>query len=295
MNPQLLAAAYAMSTAVVFATFSVLVRKGSQHANALTGVFIGMFTSLPVMIAITWHLWEPAWWSPPAFFYFALAGLVGPAMSRVFLYLSISYLGVARAMPFNSMTPFFSTSLAVAFLGERPGALILAGTLFIVFGSVALTYKKADDTSWQRKHLWLACASTVTAAFSFLFRKFAFAHVSAPLMGATLSTLAGFVFLVTFIPLFPRDQKPNQFGRPKAWLIYGFCGLLNALGFFLHFTAISIGDLSVVAPLTSTAPVFSLVMSIFLLRKMERITPSIIAGTVCMVIGAALIGWRVRQ
>lgn len=295
MNPQLAAAAYAMSTAVVFATFSVFVRKGSEHANALTGVFIGMFTSLPVMIGVTWYFWEPAWWSPPAFFYFALAGLVGPAMSRVFLYLSISYLGVARAMPFNSLTPFFSTSLAVAFLGERPGALILAGTLCIVFGSVALTYKKSDDASWQRKHLWLAGASTITAALSFLFRKFAFAHASAPLMGATLSTLAGFVFLITFIPLFPEDQKPNQFGRPRAWRIYGFCGLLNALGFFLHFTAISIGDLSIVAPLTSTAPIFSLAMSFFMLRRMERITPAIIVGTACMVVGAALIGWRVRQ
>jgi len=156
MNPQLVAASYAMSTAVVFATFSVCIRKGGEHANALTGVFIGLFTSLPVMLAVTWYYWEPEWWNPPAFFFFSLAGLTGPAMSRVFLYLSISYLGVARAMPFVSLTPLFSTSLAIAFLGERPGALILAGTLCIVLGSVALSYKKPEDTSWKRKHLWLA-------------------------------------------------------------------------------------------------------------------------------------------
>ena len=294
MNPQLLAASYAMSTAVVFATFSVFIRKGSEHANALTGVFIGMFCSLPVMIAITWYYWEPEWWSPPAFFYFTLAGLTGPAMSRVFLYLSISYLGVARAMPFCSLTPLFSTSLAIMFIGESPGVLILAGTIFIVLGSITLSYKKPGDTSWQRKYLWLAFGSAVTAALSFLFRKLAFAYVAAPIMGATLSTLTGFIFLVTFIPFFPKDQKPNQFHVPRAWLIYGWCGLLNALGFFLHFTAISMGDLSVVAPLTSTAPIFSLTMSFFLLRRMERITPTIIIGTACMVIGAALIGWRIR-
>ena len=294
MNPQLIAASYAMSTAVVFAIFSVCIRKGGEHANALTGVFIGLFTSLPVMLAVTWYYWEPEWWNLPAFFFFSLAGLTGPAMSRVFLYLSISYLGVARAMPFVSLTPLFSTSLAIAFLGERPGALILSGTLFIVLGSAALSYKKPDDTSWQRKHLWLAFFSAVAAAFSFLFRKLAFAHVEAPVMGATLTTLAGFLFLITFIPLFPKDQKPNQFDRPKAWYIFGLCGLLNALGFFLHFTALNIGDLSVVSPLTSTAPVFSLIMSYFLLRSVERITPAILVGTACMVIGAALIGWRIR-
>ncbi len=294
MNPQLIAASYAMSTAVVFATFSVFIRKGGEHANALTGVFIGMCASLPVMLALTWHHWEPEWWSPPAFFFFTLAGLAGPATSRVLLYLSISYLGVARAMPFNSLTPLFSTSLAITFLGERPGGLILAGTLFIVLGGAALTYKRTDDATWRRKHLWLALGSSVAAAISFLFRKLAFAHATAPLMGATLSTLAGFIFLIAFVPLFPKEQKPNQFRRPKAWLIFGFCGLLNALGFILHFTAISIGDLSIVAPLTSTAPIFSLIMSYFMLRRMERITPAIILGTACMVIGATLIGWRVR-
>ena len=294
MNPQITAASYAMSTAVVFATFSIFVRKGGEHANALTGVFIGMLTSLPVMICITWYYWEPEWWSPAAFFFFTLAGLAGPATSRVFLYLSISYLGVARAMPFNSLTPLFSTSLAILFLDERPGGLILAGTIFIICGSVALTCKKPGDTSWQRKHLWLAFASSATAAFSFLFRKLAFSYVSAPIMGATLSTLTGFIFLLAFIPLFPKNQRPGQFNCPRAWLIFGFCGLLNALGFFLHFTAISIGDLSVVAPLTATAPVFSLLMSVFMLRRMERITPAIILGTACMVAGAALIGWRIR-
>ena len=56
----------------------------------------------------------------------------------------------------------------------------------------------------------------------------------------------------------------------------------------------NIGDLSIVSPLTSTAPVFSLIMSYFLLRSVERITPAILVGTACMVVGAALIGWRIR-
>ena len=134
-------------------------------------------------------------------------------MSRVFLYLSISYLGVARAMPFVSLTPLFSTSLAIMFIGERPGALILAGTIFIVLGSITLSYKKPEDTSWQRKHLWLAFGSAVTAAFSFLFRKLAFAYVEAPVMGATLTTLAGFIFLVPFIPFFPKDSETEPVPR----------------------------------------------------------------------------------
>ena len=74
MNPQLVAASYAMSTAVVFATFSVCIRKGGEHANALTGVFIGLFTSLPVMLAVTWYYWQPEWWNLASVFLLLAGG-----------------------------------------------------------------------------------------------------------------------------------------------------------------------------------------------------------------------------
>ena len=96
MNPQLVAASYAMSTAVVFATFSVCIRKGGEHANALTGVFIGLFTSLPVMLAVTWYYWQPEWWNLHAFFFFSLAGLTGRPCRACF-YISVSPTWASRA------------------------------------------------------------------------------------------------------------------------------------------------------------------------------------------------------
>ena len=233
--------------------------------------------------------------SPCVFLLHAGGPSRGRPCRRVFLYLSISYLGVARAMPFCSLTSFV-LHLARHHVHRRKSGRAHPGGHHLHRAG-----QHHPELQEARGHLLAAKIPLARirerrhrSPLVSPFRKLAFAYVAAPIMGATLSTLTGFIFLVTFIPFFPKDQKPNQFHVPRAWLIYGWCGLLNALGFFLHFTAISMGDLSVVAPLTSTAPIFSLTMSFFLLRRMERITPTIIIGTACMVLGAALIGWRIR-
>ena len=47
--------------------------------------------------------------------------------------------------------------------------------------------------------------------------------------------------------------------------------------------------MSVVTPLTSTSPIFVLLLSPLLLRGVERVTGRIVAGTVLIVLGVYLI------
>ncbi len=293
MDAPAAAAAFALGTSAIFGTFSIIARMGREHANAITGVLIGLLLPMPLLLLATSALWEPGWWSPRAIGFFVLAGLAGPACSRVFLFLALHHLGVARAMPLTSVTPLFSTLLAILFLGEEPGPYVWAGTFLIAAGSAALSYKRAGDKSWERRHLWLPFFSVIAAAVSFLFRKIALSEVQAPLLGVTVSSLSGMIFLFAFLPFFPAGQRP-QLGRPKAWTFYGACGLLNALGFLTQFSALSLGDVSVVIPLSSTAPLFSLLLSRLLLREVERVTAWILASTILIVAGAALIGWQLR-
>lgn len=291
MGNDLAGGLFALGTAASFGTFSIIVLMGREHANAISGVVIGLIVPLPLLLLATALAWQPGWWHPRALMFFVLAGLAGPACSRVFLFLALHYLGVARAMPLTSVTPLLSTVLAIALLGETPGPHIWAGTLLIAAGSASLSYKKQSDTSWQRRHLWLIAMNMVAASLSFLFRKFALNEVHAPLLGATVSSAAGLCFLVLFMPFFPAGQR-LRLDRSKAWLFYGATGLLNALGFLTQFNALSLTDVSIVIPLSSTAPFFSLLLSRIALRHTERVTKLIVAGTVLIVAGAALISWK---
>ncbi|MBI4251159.1 MAG: DMT family transporter [Candidatus Tectomicrobia bacterium] len=291
MPAPIAAALFALGTSAFFGAFSILVRLGREHANAITGVFISLVAPLPFFVPAALLAWDPAWRDPRAIGFFVLAGMAGPACSRVFLYLSIHHLGVARAMPLTSVTPLFSTALAILVLGERPGPYIWAGTLLIAAGSAALSWKKTSDKSWDRRCLWLVLASVLASACSFLFRKLALTAVNAPLLGVTVSSLAGLFFLNLFRPLMPAAERPRRPGR-KAWGFYGACGLLNGAGFLTQFYALGLGDVSIVIPLSSTAPLFSLLLSRLLLRGTERVTKLIVAGTLLIVAGAALISWK---
>ena len=62
-----------------------------------------------------------------------------------------------------------------------------------------------------------------------------------------------------------------------------------SIGFMFGFIAFSQGDVVIVAPLASTLPLFSLLLSKILLKKYEIITKNIIIGTAFIVIGASIL------
>jgi uncharacterized membrane protein len=58
---------------------------------------------------------------------------------------------------------------------------------------------------------------------------------------------------------------------------------------FLVIMGLTLGSVSVVAPLASVAPIFVLVLSFFFLRGIELLNARIVAGTLLIVAGVYLI------
>lgn len=292
MTDTTLAVIFAIANAFTVSFLNLIVRRAERYANAATGVLIGLLVGLPFMLAGTLWLWEPGWWEWRAWALFAASGAVGPAVARVFYFLSIHRLGVPRAIPLISTMPLAAAVMGIAFLGERPGAVVLAGTLSVVAGCMAITSKRGGDRSWSRRDVWLPLASVVAFTLSHVWRKVGLALVPSPILGLTVMSAAGAVCLWLFGRFLPPGQRP-ALGAPGAWRIYGVAGLFNAGSVLLHFYALRHGDLTVVIPLASTAPFFSLALSWMFLRDTDRVTGLIVAGTVLVVAGGALITWRV--
>lgn len=292
MNETALAGMFSILTAMSTGTFSVIVRRGGRHANAVTGVLIGLIVTVPPLAALSWILWEPGWWSPRAWMLLAAGGLMGPAIGRVLYFSAIHHLGVARAMPLASTMPLFAAVFGVGLLGERPGPFIWAGTFLIVAGCILITYKKAGDESWSRRHLWIPILAVTMFSTSHVFRKAGVEMVDSPLVAITVMSAAGMVFLFLLSRLLPADQRP-QLDRPAAWRFYTASGTINALSVFFHFTGLNYGDLTIVIPLSAMAPLFSLFLSRLVLKEDERITFVIVAGTLLIVLGGGIISWRI--
>ena len=287
-----LAVIFSLASAVLAATFSLIVRRGQVHGNAATGVIIGLIVNIPWLVAATIWLWEPSWWNPWAFLLLTGSGLTGPALGRMFMFLGIHNLGVSRAMPLMATNPLFTAVLAYSILGERPGPYIWAGTFLVVAGCVAITMKGKTEPGWNRRAIWLPLAAVAGFSISNIFRKAGMEAVPSPILGITLTSLTGLIFLLLSMRFMPAGHRPNlKWG--KVWTFYGVCGLINSFAFLSHFAAIRYGDLTVISPLSATAPFFALTLSLFFLRDLERVTAWIVSGTVFVVAGGALIAWRI--
>lgn len=136
----LLGPTLALIAAVGFATSGILARVGLQGVNTFTGTLLSLLGSLVVLftVALVWD--AKALFSPPlaAVPWFALAGLVNFVAGRMMNYMSIQRIGVARASPLFSLSPFFAIGIAIVFLGEQVTLLRLVGTGAIVGGIILI-------------------------------------------------------------------------------------------------------------------------------------------------------------
>jgi len=292
MTDAALAVAYSLACAITMGLFGFLVRRAENRANAVTGVLIGLVVSLPFMASATLLLWQPGWWNVKALVLFAAAGAINPAVGRVFLFLSIHRLGLARAVPLISALPLATAGLGIAFLGESPGLIVLAGTLLVAAGCMAITSRKGMEGRWDRRWLWMPFVSVAAFSVAHLWQKMGLVLVPSPILGLTVMSLSGAACLLLFGRFLPRTHRP-VLESGSAWAFLGLAGLLNTLSILFHFSALRYGDLTVVAPLSSTAPFFSLLLGWAFLRESERVTLWVVAGTTLVVLGGALITWRV--
>ena len=292
MTDLTLTGVFSILTAISTGTFSIIVRQGRHHGNAYTGVLIGLIISIPVLVFLTYFTWQSHWWNLNALILLSVAGFLGPAVGRVLYFSGIHYLGVSRAMPLTSTMPLLASVFGVLLLGERPGPFIWLGTLLIVTGCISITFKKNDDSSWNRKYIWIPFLAVLSLSLSHVFRKTGVRIVDSPLLAITIMSTSGLFFLLLFSKFLSISQRPSL-KNIQAWKFYTFSGLLNTASVFFHFVGLNYGDLSIVTPLSSMAPLFALLFSRLFFKEEEKITLLIVIGTLLIVLGGAIISWRI--
>ncbi len=134
----------ALTAAVLWGSIPVLVRKGLLHASASVAVLLGLLVSVPLILLVIFFHPHPLTQAVAlqAAAWFAMAGILGSCVGRVFNYLGIARLGAARATPLIATSPLFTTVLALMFLREQITLKVILGVICIVAGIVFLTAQK---------------------------------------------------------------------------------------------------------------------------------------------------------
>ncbi|MFQ6111254.1 MAG: DMT family transporter [Nitrospinota bacterium] len=215
-----------------------------------------------------------------------LAGITAPGFGRTFLVLSLYHLGVARSAPITNSHPFAVAIFAILFLGEKPGVSVMLGMVAIVGGVVLITARGSSE-SWQRRHLVYPIGTAVFVAAAIIMRKTGMNYIPHPLFGAFLASAAA---LPCFLLLMPRLPTGGRTGLTRHSIAcFGSAAVVNCLGAYFFFKALQLGDVTVVAPLMTTTPLFNLILAYIFLRYLEPLSRRVVIGTIMTVLGTAAI------
>src|SRR2546425_654582 len=106
-------------------------------------------------------------------------------------------------------------------------------------------------------------------------------------LGSAVNITTALVAFTGFL-LASRDRDAMAC-RGRSLVYFVAAGVAENGAVFLNVVALSLGTVSVVAPLYGTAPIFVLFLSFFFLRGVETLSARLVLGTLLIVLGVYLI------
>ncbi|MBI2359089.1 MAG: DMT family transporter [Deltaproteobacteria bacterium] len=279
---------FALANAFLFAFHNLLTKKGLRTSNAATAVV----TSLAVNVIVLWGvsiLYVPLESLTRAgILIFVLVGLFQPGLTRFLTYKGIEHLGVAITDPIRASTPLFSALFAILLLGERMTLPIFFATFLIIIGITLLSQNQGSVKEIRPLFVLYPILASLLAGFSQVLRKFGLAAVPHPFLAAAVTASSSFAVSLLTVWLVGRREETLRLNKDSL-VFYVPAGVVVSLGMVSIYYALDLGEVTVVIPISSTGPFFSLILSALFLRDVERVTLKIVLGACLIIAGVLLI------
>ncbi len=220
---------------------------------------------------------------------FVGVGFFQPGLTRLLSYKGIDALGVAITDPIRATTPLFSAIMAIIFLGEEITLPIIAATLMIIAGVTLLSWRSGSmKLAGSAVFLWYPIAASALAGATQVVRKFGMATVPHPFLAAAVTATSSFVVSILTLWYVEKRKETWKMNRQCFWWFLA-AGITISLGMVCIYYALDLGKVSVVIPISSTGPFFSLILAAIFLRDVERVTLRIVASAAMIVAGVLLL------
>ena len=275
----------ALTSALVSASATILLRRGLRHDGPYTAVWINLAVGTVLVwlaVALTGGFGRS---SAHGIAVFALAGLIGTVGGRIFRFKGIDLVGAAIAAAIVNLSPLVSSALAIVVLGEHVTLPILVGTLVIVAGTTLLS-SGGRSGGVRPRQLLVPLVSAVCFGVVAVLRKIGLADMGA-VAGFAVNVSAAFAAFTAF--LLVAGQAGAMACRRESIPYFVAAGVAENLSVLLVIVALTAGSVSVVAPLSSVSPIFVLILSFFFLRGIELLNARIVIGTIAIVAGVYLL------
>ena len=275
----------ALAAAVSSAGATIFIRQGLRGDSPFTGFWINLVVGTVGLWTAVLLTGGVGRLSVAGFALFALAGLVGTVGGRLLRFISIEQVGASIAAALTNLNPLFASGLAILLLGERVTAPIVAGTAVIVAGTILLSVG-GRHFGVRPRQLALPVLSAACFGVVAILRKVGLSQMGA-VVGSAINVTAALVAFTAF--LLASGNRDAMTCRGRSLAHFAAAGVAENTAVFLNVVALSLGTVSVVAPLYGAAPIFVLFLSFFFLRGIEALSGRVVLGTLLIVLGVYLI------
>jgi drug/metabolite transporter (DMT)-like permease len=273
-----------------FAVSMILINRGVMAVDYFRGLLVNLGVNSLFLWLYVWLFGDKIDLWVPANLIFILVGIFVPGVARYFIFKGMDRLGASISSCLTNSTALFATIFAVSFLNERPTATNLLGTLSIVSGIVALSWRGATKT-WRTRDLLFPLAAAFLFAARDTMVRFGLLKLHAPLVGASIAATTSFVtMLLLYFAL--EEKKALSKSASRGLAFFAAAGFMNFLSYAFAYTALSMERVSIISPLVIASSVFVLPLSALFLKDVEQLTARKIAAVILVILGVTLIYWE---
>lgn len=294
-------------SAVFFGLSNVLARKGMAGRPHDNGTFMTVLINTLLLgtivlgLGVTGHL--PAL-PLQVVAVFALAGAFGTWAGRALALAATRALGPSRAAAYKVTSPVFAALAGILVLAEVPTGWQLAGGCVCLVGILVLSRhhprlaaepaaaQAADPPAAQRDGfglgVLLAMGSAACFGTGFVVRRLGLHMYPDPVLGAWVGAATS-LCLIMAGNLVRRDWPKlmdDNVRHVPVWFVLS--GVASSLGLFFQFTALRVMQASIVGVLLGTEAIWTMVLSLLVLRREERLSARTVMAILLTAAGVAL-------
>jgi drug/metabolite transporter (DMT)-like permease len=218
---------------------------------------------------------------------FLLLGAFVPGLSQLLVVHAVQAAGASRAGILFGMAPLFSALFAIVAFGEPLRWPLAAGTLLVVAGGIALAWERERPIDYRAYGAGLA----VTVAAAFGLRDNVARTVSEDVAADALAQSTALMLGASIVLLANLLRRPSALPRLRAaFMPFASSGLVTALAQATLFEALDRARVTVVAPLTGTGVLWTVVFAAIYLGRSELVGRRLVMVALLVVAGSTLVG-----
>lgn len=267
--------AFALVTTVFWGVWGALIELPEKAGFPATlGYAVWALTMVPVsvvaLVMIGWKLER----DPRSIFLGSVVGFLG-AGGQLVLFQALRSGPAYLVFPIISLYPVITVFLSVMLLRERASRRAWVGIVLALPAMAMLSYQSADGGAAASRGGWLVLALLVFLAWGIQAFVMKFANRTMTAEGIFFYMAATAVVLIPFAVWMTDFSRPINWGLRGPWLA-ALVQVLNSIGALCLVFAVRYGKAIIVVPMTSLAPVLTIILSLMLYQAIPG--PVLVAG-----------------